>query len=670
MTASHSGNAEICNPLPRRILIAEAFAGSFRRQWLKSRAKTASESCGRSFVLSCDFVLGGPWAGVSEFFEELLPEIRAQRPDLVERHGLELVYAIPRLRRSLQVHNPNLTDIAPADEKTRNYAADRAFRNIHGLIELLEMWKNENCPDTSWFIACDDYDSAGTMSALFFKELMRRRGDALNLHLILGVELGKGVATQELFGMDAPSARITLDLPQDPPPSPPDPEIAEKKAEQLNHSIGEDRIERQIHLPALIRLWNEAGRPERYVQSRYFALDVYNTLGLYADAQRYGDGLLELTMQHLPEDKNLHWAIIVKMLACYSGLQDAPGGLKFAARDALKFLEQGHPLWYGQFCYMIAMLYARYQKPRDLAKGEELLDRGLAYINQANLPPDELYFHTVFNRNGVAMIRNFQGRHQDAIDLCVNGLAHLEDHLGTQRHKLHRSVLIYNIAQVHSAIGNYDKAIDYYSTAMEMDPNYSEYYNERGNILMRMQRYGEAISDYLHSLELTPPYFEVYTNLGQCYRRMGALTEAVNSYSKALDLQPKQILALLGRAKSYEKLGKLEMAIADYTAALQLDSTLWDAFASRGVLYYEAGDLVLALADFDHAIELAPGEADLHQNRAIVHSDLCRYDEAERDFEAALRQGLPEQDAAELRARLATMLPAETPRQAATALRA
>jgi tetratricopeptide (TPR) repeat protein len=670
MAASHSGTAELYNPLPRRVLIAEACAGSSRRRWLENRSKAAAEPRGRSFVFSCDFALGGPWAGVNELFGELLPEIREQRPDLVERHGLELVYAVPSLRRSLQVRNPNLTDVAPANEKTRNYAADRAFRNIHGLIELLEKWKTENCADTPWFIACDGYDSAGTMSTLFFKELMRRRGAALNLHLILGVEPGKGAATQELFGMDAPSARIPLDLPQDSPPSRPDPEIANQKAEQLNQSIGEDRIDRQVHLPALIRLWREAGRPEQYVRSRYFALDVFNTLGLYADAQRYGDGLLELAMQHLPEDTNLHWAIIVKMLACYSGLQNASGGLQFAANDALKFLEHGHPLWYGQLCYLIAMLYARYQKPRDLVKGEELLDRGLACINQANLPPDELYFHTVFNRNGVAMIRNFQGRHQDAIDLCVNGLANLDNHLGADKHRLHRSVLVYNIAQVHSSVGNYDEAIRYYATAMEMDPNYSEYYNERGNIFLRMQRYEEAISDYLHSLELTPPYFEVYTNLGQCYRRMGALTEAVDSYSKALDLEPKQILALLGRAKSYEALGRLEMAISDYTAALQLDSALWDALASRGVLYYEGGDLVLALADFDRAIELAPSVADLYQNRAIVQADLCRRHEAERDFEAAVRHGLSEQDAAELRARLASLLPAEAPRQAAAALTA
>jgi tetratricopeptide (TPR) repeat protein len=669
MAVSTSMFPEQHTALPRRMLIVEAGSGAPRRRWLEKRLETLAASGARTFIVSCDFDSGGPWAGVNELFAELYPEIRAQRPDLVERHALELVYAVPRLRKTLAVRNPNLTDLAPAEEKTRNYAADRAFRNIHGLIDLLATWKTAISPKTPWFIACDSYDTAGTMSSSFFKELMRRRGAQLNLHLIAAVGPGRGEATGETLGAATSSALITLDLPHEPAIQPA-PVVAARLADELNRSIGDDRMERQASLPALINLWHAAGAPERYVRSRYFGLDVFNTLGLYSDALRYGDGLLELAVRHIPGDESLHWAIIVKMMACYSGLQDAESGLKFAAGDCLKFLEQGHPLWYGQLCYMIAMLYARYQKPRDLTKGEEYLDRGLAQINQANLPEDELYFQTSFNRNGVAIIRNFQGRHHDAIDLCERGLDHLDHHLGAEKHRLHRSVLVYNIAQVHAATGNYDEAIRCYASAMEMDPNYSEYYNERGSIFLRLDRLEEALADYLHFLELTPPCFEGFTNLGQCYRRMRAPGKAVDAYSKALDLQPNQLLALLGRAKAYEELGSREPAIADYTAALALDPTLWEAIASRGVMYYEAGDLPLALADFDRAIQLAPGQADLYQNRAIVHADLCRHRQAASDLEAAIRYGLGEADSLELRTRLASSLPAEAAQEMAKALTA
>src|SRR5207248_1480612 len=123
----------------------------------------------------------------------------------------------------------------------------------------------------------------------------------------------------------------------------------------------------------------------------------------------------------------------------------------------------------------------------------------------------------------LAMIRNFQGRGQDAIKLCQDGIEHLNMHLGTEKHRLHRSVLLYNIAQVYRVAGSHGEAIKYYSATIEMDPNYSEYYNERGSIFLQMGLLEEAHRDYLKAIELSPPYFEVFTNLGQCYRKMNSM---------------------------------------------------------------------------------------------------------------------------------------------------
>jgi tetratricopeptide (TPR) repeat protein len=82
-----------------------------------------------------------------------------------------------------------------------------------------------------------------------------------------------------------------------------------------------------------------------------------------------------------------------------------------------------------------------------------------------------------------------------------------------------------------------------------MDPNYSEYHNERGNIFLKVGRLEEARANYLRAIDPSPPYFEVFTNLGQCYRRMGRLNEAIEWYSRALDLEPDQPLAIEGRAR-------------------------------------------------------------------------------------------------------------------------
>src|SRR5215470_4948269 len=105
--------------LPARITIVEASAGPARRRWLENYAKEMEPGAQR-FVVACAFDSGGPWAGVNELFSALVPKLKMQRPDLMERHALELIYVLPRLRRSLTVRNPSLTDLAPREEKTRN----------------------------------------------------------------------------------------------------------------------------------------------------------------------------------------------------------------------------------------------------------------------------------------------------------------------------------------------------------------------------------------------------------------------------------------------------------------------------------------------------------------------------------------------------------------------
>jgi len=632
------------------ILIAEAGPGCFRRRWLEDCLHESATAGSRTFNLQGDFEAAGPWAGVREFFLLLLPEIHEQRPDLIENHAFELVHVIPEMRKSLTVRNPSLTDLAQPGERSRNYAADRAFRNVHGLIDLLDDWKIVACDEIPWVICCDSYDSAGPMCRSFFSELMRRRGKRLRLNLLIGVGCGKGEESRSMFRHGLPVTVLVLDLPPEWETTLARDEAAEMAGE-LEARIGEDLLERQAKLPDLIRLWRLAGRSDKVLRYKYLALEICNPLGLYADALHYSDGILSLATEVEPDNLYLRWSILMKMLACYSGLQDGAGGLRLTEQADWRVADY-KPDWRGQVFYMIAMLHARYRQPRDLAMGEDYLERGLAAIEESDLSEGDRHLHSVFNRNGLAMIRSFQGRHQEALDLCRSGIIRLNTHLSADKHRLHRSVLVYNIAQVCSALGSYSEALEQYTAVMAMDPNYSEYYNERGNLLLRLEHFKEARADYLKAIALSPPYFEVFTNLGQCSRRMRVMDEAIEAYTRALDLQPDQLLALVGRAKAFEESGHVEAAIADYTEALSRDPGQWDVFASRGAMYYEAGNLDRALDDLNCAIELKPDQVELYQNRATVLADLTRYREAAHDLNSALNLGPVDQDRMEIQSRL------------------
>lgn len=613
------------------IFLVEGAPGEQRALWLQDRLREVNESGGRCWHLTCSFADWGPWAGVADLFRPLVDEIRVSRPDLLNRHDYELLHVLPELSPSMATRHLTLTESSRDDEKVRNFPADRAYRMVHGLIDLLEELKGDD--PATWVLACDGLGGAGYLGRRFFRELMRRRGECLRLILLATCLPGEGDELRDSF-----APRKTTLLPADflGSASKIDQSGAAEQALRLESRIGRDRKSLEIHVQTLIRLWNRAGRPEKVFQWQRKALWLYPVLGYYEDALTYGTVVAESQARFAPEDDELSWMIFVKRYYSFLALRRADQAYALA-REQEAQEDRMPPSKLCQIYYLLAMLHARYLPRKELDLAEEYLDRGIAEIEKLDKSSTDFDFLHVFNRNGLAFVRHLQGRPREAIELCRSGYERLIAKLDPESHHLHKSVLIYNIAQVYAAIGEPEEAISYYTLAMEMDPHYSEYYNERGNILLGLGRLDEARRDYLTAIELSPPYPEVHANLGQCYRLLGHLPQAIEEYSRSLDLLPDQLLALLGRAQAYEGMGRPQEALADYDAALALRPDQWEALANRAALHYEAGELEACATDLTHAIALEPKNADLYLNRSILFEDSGRIKEAIADLESSLR---------------------------------
>jgi tetratricopeptide (TPR) repeat protein len=612
-------NRTPASSVPRaRVVVLEAPRGAARRERLRRWTDAAGRG-GPGRVLPCDSEAGGVWAGVEEWIREILPELELRAPDLFVAHDAELTHVVPALRTRVRPRHVSLTDLSSRDEAVRNYAADRVKRIPHGIVDLLAGW-HARTGGGPWAVACDDFDRRGAVAGQFFRHLLRRRGGAMELWLVLAVDPGAGEATARELAPYARVRTVRMDLPAGPEPAC-DPAEAGARAAGMEEWVLRDTLHVRIHAHTLAVLWAQAGRAERVTYWRMAELGMLTQLGYYEDALRHAAaveaGLACFDAAGAPYSRA---AVVNKLYTVYLTVGRAADARDVLQREGLDRLtvptERAHAL------YQMAMLHARFLPVRDLPLAERYLHDALAEIERAELEPADRHFHTVFLLNGLAYVRVREGRPAEAAEMTTANYARLDDHLPPERHRLHRSVLLYNAAQVYAQNGEHDAALRYLGEAMAMDPGYSEYYNDRGSIYLKMGRLAEAEADYRRAIEMSAPYPEVWYNLGQCLLRAGRTPEAEAAYERAVDLDPARPQPWAALAGVRRAQGHPRAALEAWDAAVAADPANPFVRANRAALRLELGSVDEGLADLDHAVALAPGHPGLLRNRAVARAAL------------------------------------------------
>jgi len=118
--------------------------------------------------------------------------------------------------------------------------------------------------------------------------------------------------------------------------------------------------------------------------------------------------------------------------------------------------------------------------------------------------------------------------------------------------------------------GDYEEAIQYYTQAIDLQPNNSEAYNARGWSKYLLKQYQGAILDATKSLQINPKHYTYHTR-GAAYIEMQHYNKAIQDLTKAIQLYPEDHLYFSDRAKAYAQNGLYQKAISDYQEAKQLN---------------------------------------------------------------------------------------------------
>ena len=118
--------------------------------------------------------------------------------------------------------------------------------------------------------------------------------------------------------------------------------------------------------------------------------------------------------------------------------------------------------------------------------------------------------------------------------------------------------------------GKTEKALSAYDTAIRLQPNYAEVYNNRGNIKNGLGSHDTALDDYDKAIRLNPNFAETYSNRGSTKFRLGKHDKAFADLNKAIRLQPDFINAYVNRGVAQLGLGNIDEAKLDFQTALEL----------------------------------------------------------------------------------------------------
>ncbi|MFK7757878.1 MAG: tetratricopeptide repeat protein [Flavobacteriales bacterium] len=130
------------------------------------------------------------------------------------------------------------------------------------------------------------------------------------------------------------------------------------------------------------------------------------------------------------------------------------------------------------------------------------------------------------------------------------------------------------LGDLHAGKGD-SLAIEYYKSAISLQPNRIEGHYNLGIYLQNSERFDRAMKRYDEILAIDDQSFPAYFNQGYLLLvHADMYPEAVEKFTKALEHNPDYIEAYHNRGLSYKNMGKYELARADFSKVLELNPDL------------------------------------------------------------------------------------------------
>jgi len=200
------------------------------------------------------------------------------------------------------------------------------------------------------------------------------------------------------------------------------------------------------------------------------------------------------------------------------------------------------------------------------------------------------------------------------------------------------------IAQFENGMKLYHKqdylaAINKFSQAINLYPDYVEAYYYRGNSQSYLKSYRGSIADYSKAIELDPDNISLYEFRGNARVFIEEYQGAIADFSRVIEAKPDVANAYKWRANARSKSGDYDGAIADYNRVLELNPDEVESIFMLAILYHAQKKYKEAKDATARALEIDPKSPVIHYNMGFFCLANSDFEEAVGYLEYYLEHG-------------------------------
>ena len=204
----------------------------------------------------------------------------------------------------------------------------------------------------------------------------------------------------------------------------------------------------------------------------------------------------------------------------------------------------------------------------------------------------------------------------------------------------------FNLGGWHFGQQEYDKAIEHYRKATELEPAYSTAYNLLGYSYRQAGDFAAAEKAFQKYIELIPKDPNPYDSYAELLLKMGRFDDSIAQYRKALEIQPNFINAHQGIAMDLLYSGKpaeAEKELDNIAKKARNDGERRTGLFALAVVHADDGKMAKALADVDKRYQLGEKTGDVaamafdNTLKGNILLEMGKPDQAKAEFEKGLK---------------------------------